>query len=213
MRRIAFVLLLFTFLTVPAIGDEVEVRRLEQSFSLGDADDVDIDITVGDITVEGTDDRDVTVDARLYCDDSNLERCRKQAQELRLVPRIGGSTFYVDLRRTPWSRLRGVRSELIVRVPRHLEIEIDIRAGGSATISGMKGEIEVDGGAADVSITYPRAEVGKVKLSSAVGQSNLIVDGSTIEGTGIPRNLTWNGPGRHTVEVDVGSGDVTVTLE
>lgn len=188
------------------------VHTLEQSFYPDGADTLELDLSIGDITIEGTDGRDVEVHVTLECGREKLDRCTERARALYLRPRIRREILKVDLEGTARRRLQGISAHMKVRVPRHMALELDLR-GGAVAISGMQSHLEVDSGAGDIDIVTTRQQVRSVKIDVGVGSADLWLPEGHIEGRGFPRSVTWNGSGRSEIEVDVGTGDVAVRLE
>lgn len=178
-----------------AAGDEAqEVRRLEQTFFPGDATAVHLGLAFGDVSVSATDGRDVEVELSLRCTRSDLDKCRRDAERLRLVARSGGGTLDVRVGHTPRARLGGVRAAYRVRVPRQLAVEVDVRVG-------------------DVEVTYPRQAVGAVHVDVGVGHATLWVADGKVEGSGVLRSINWQGPGATRLDVSTGTGDAVIHLE
>lgn len=196
----------------PLAAQDVEIARTLKSWHLGDARVLTVDLTLGDLTVEGSDRHDVEAELVLRCDRVDLERCRERAQRIYLAPRIRGERFDVLLKRTPRGRAHGITATLVLRVPRNLPVEIDLR-GGDVLVTGHAASLEVDAAAGDVALRYPQRLVGSVKAAVGVGNVDLWVADAHMQGSGFPRSLHWNGTGTIDLEVDLGTGDVTVTLE
>lgn len=198
--------------TMSAAAEDVEVRQLEQTFFLGDAGRVHIDLTLGSVAVTGVDGRNVEAEVRLFCVREDLEKCRRRAQQVILAPRVDGRSFDLRLKRTTRGRLRGIRAELEVRIPKETPLEIDVRAG-DVSVNHMASHLEVDVGAGDVHVDTAQRLVQWVKIDVGVGAADLWVQDAHIEGTGFPRSLTWRGSGQAKIEIDAGTGDIDVNLK
>ena len=190
---------------------EVEVRTLTQKFAINDATQVDIDITIGDISVQGSDDNFVSVDVTLECNRQNLDVCQRRANRLFLSPRLTNKRLDIRLRGTPRGHLQGIRAHMVVSVPKQMELEIDTRTA-DVTISGMTGNIEVDGVEGSVGITASQSDIREVSAKVGAGQVDLWVDGARIEGSGFPRSVKWQGSGSSEIELDLAAGDVDINL-
>lgn len=211
------VLALLAVLTVfwPQIGwaeeEETEVHQLKEEFFPGNATLFDTDLSFGDLVIEGADQRNISVELRLFCRRDNLEACERAARKVYVTSRTSRDRIELELERTPRARIKGIRAEMRVRVPHLMLVEVDVRAG-SVEVSGMRASIEVDSAASNVEITHERSLVGQVKVDVGIGEAHLWVDGSEIKGSGFPRSLRWAGQGSQHIEVDMGSGNVDVTL-
>ncbi len=203
---------LLAALAGPAKAD-VQVRSEQQVFYPGGATKAHLQLPFGDLKVEGSDGRDLEVNMSLACSREDLARCQDRARKLRIVARSDGQTIRIRLKNSGRGRIRGIKAELSVKVPRRLHLELDQAAGG-LEVSGMAASLEVDNSAGDVDIRYPQAQAGEVNIKVAVGEVSLVTqDGNRLDGTGFPRSIKWRGPGSHKIEIDMTAGDATVRLE
>ena len=195
----------------PAVSAEI-VHTLEQTFYPGESHTLEIDLALGSLVVEGTDQRDVKVEVRFECEREDLEKCRSRAHSLYLKPRVRRGVLHIDLKGTTKRRLQGVIAHLRIETPRHLGLEVDVRAG-SVSVGGMTSHIEIDSPSGDVAIVHHRDRVRSVKASVGIGKADLWVGEGHIEARGFPRSLSWSGSGQAEIEIDVGSGDISIRLE
>ena len=191
----------------------VEVRRVEQTYVPVESRAVRLDLSFGDIVVRGADREDVGIEIVLSCPSGRDQvKCQNRAARLVLEARNRTDHLVLRLRRTPRARLHGIRSDMTVHVPSDHNVEVDVRAG-SVEISGVNHDIEVDIGSGDTTIFYPQAAVSHVKGHVGAGRANLwLEDESQIEGSGWPRSFSWRHTGNGTVEIDAGTGDISVRL-
>ena len=211
MRRSILVPLLFALLPASSFAAET-VRTFDQTFFPGDAHTLELDLAVGSLTLEGTDERDVRVEVILQCDRENREKCDRRARSLYLEPRVRRGTLHVELKGSTRRRLQGIYAHLRVWAPRQLAAELDLRSGDIA-IRGMASNLEIDSAAGDVDVVHHRDAVARVKIAVGVGKADLWLGDGHLEGRGFPRSLSWSGSGVATLEIDLGAGDATVRLE
>jgi hypothetical protein len=190
----------------------VQVRTIHRSIFPGDAAMVKLDLSLGDIEIEGTDGRNIEVEILIFCHRENLAVCTTRAQRIYVAPRSKRGNLNINLKRTPKNRAQGVSARMRVKVPRHLSLEVDV-TGGNVEISGMEGSMEVDGLSSNVDIVHRRHQIGQVKLNVGVGKADLWLGEGRIEGRGFPRSVRWSGSGTSEIEVDLGTGDIAVRLE
>lgn len=190
----------------------VEVRTIRQEVYAGDVGKVEIDLSIGDLKVEGTSGSEVEIEVKLFCSRENVEKCTARAQRLYLVPRRRGSRLDVLLKRTSAARAQGIQAEMTVKMPRHLELEVDLK-GGDVVINGIENGIEINGVAGDVDITHRRHLVGQVNVDVGIGKVDLWLGDGRIEGTGFPRSLKWTGTGAAPIDVNLGNGKVNLRLD
>lgn len=195
-------------LVAPIAGAE---DRIQRTFYAGNAEAVHIKLPVGKVVVEGGDQRDIEVDLHLACNLEDEADCQQRRDRLRLVPRIGGRKFVLGVTGTPRARIQGIQAELTVRVPRQLDVEIDVK-GGDVVVNNVIAQLEIDIGSGDAEVSYPQDRAGEVLLDVGVGSANLWVGGGRIEGSGFPRAVTWRGSGENRLEIDIASGGADVRL-
>lgn len=190
----------------------VEVRTLSQDVYAGDVGKVEVDLSLGDLRIEGTDGSEVEIEVKLSCNRENIEKCKARAQRLYLVPRRRGSRLDIMLKRTSAARAQGIHANMVVKMPKHLEFEADLN-GGDVVIEGIENGIEINGVAGDVDISHRRHLVGKVAIDVGIGKVDLWLGDGRIEGTGFPRSLKWTGTGAAPIDVNLGNGKVSLRLD
>lgn len=202
---------LLGLVAVPSLADD-PVRRLEQKVFAGEVHTLEIDLGVGNITIEGTDGRDVEADVELFCVRQDAVKCQRRAQRIELLPRRNKGRLKMRLKGTPRGRAGGVSADMVLRIPKRLGIEVDLQAG-NLVVSGLSSHMEVDVAVGDVDLKGQQSDIAKVNASVAVGQADLWIGEGRIQGTGFPRSLKWQGSGEAEWEVDVGTGDVAIHLQ
>ncbi len=200
-------------LALPAAADHPAVRSLRQEIALGDATKIHAKLSIGDMVIEGTDGGKVEVELTLDCSRVDAEVCKTRAERVRLAPRMAKGELRVKLKNTPKARLRGIQARMVVRIPRHLPVEVDVTAG-TLKVSGMQSSLNLNSGGGDVEVKGSRGGTGEVDIDIGFGKADLWLGEERIKGTGWPRALNWTGTGDATIDIDVvGSGNVTVRLE
>jgi len=193
-------------------AEATEVRRFEQTFLPGPSGKVHVSLFWGPIEIRGTDGKTIEAEMQLFCTGDDLEACRQRAARLRLVARSTPKELRIKLKGTSRGRARGIKSRLVVKVPRRLALEVDAQKG-NISIRGMRSDLNVDAAGGDVDVLYPKKLVREVFLRVGVGQANLWLDDGRVKASGFPRTVRWQHDGRHRISVVVGTGDVDVRLE
>jgi hypothetical protein len=212
-RHLSLAVLLFAALlfTAPLAAQDIEVSTTSQAFLLGDAQKIHLELVVGSLTVQGTDSGTVETELKLLCSRSDLEKCRRRAHRVHVAPRIDKNVFELRLKNTPRGKATGISAELLVRVPHGVPVEIDAR-GGDVSVSDLRSDLEIDGVAGTINVHFTQRLVRNVKIDVGAGRADLWVDDAHIEGSGFPRGVNWTGSGDYDIEIDLGAGDVDVTL-
>lgn len=207
-------LILLTWLAGTAAHAEwVEVRSLEQELLLGSATQIQVKLSLGDVTVEGYDGQRVEIDLALDCDRKDMDVCKKRADRIQLAPRIRRGDLQVRLDRTSRARLRGVKARLKVRVPQSVPLEIDV-TNGDIYVTGVDTHVNINSGAGDVDVLARRDRTASVNVDIGFGKADLWLGDGRVQGSGWPRSIDWRGSGQAEINVDVvGTGDVSVRLE
>lgn len=211
-QALFFAMTLSLLLAASAMAEKTVRKKIEQTVFAGEVHTLEIDLGVGNITIEGTDSRDVEVEVEFSCGREDEVKCTQRAERITLVPRRKKGRLKLRLKGTPRGRAGGISAEMRLRIPRRLGIEVDLQAG-NLLLSNMESHVEIDVGAGDVDINGQQASMGEIKLAVGVGKVDLWLGEGRIEGTGFPRSLNWHGNGGAELEVDIATGDVSVRLQ
>ena len=195
--------------------DEV-VRSFRQQIPVGSADQVYLELPVGEVTVEAWDNPQVNLDVKVACNQKRSKsRCAEAAQGLRLVYNTSGDRLHVEVKN--WPKISGGKGlHLIARinVPRDLPLRTELGVG-ELNVQGTAGDLDVDLGVGEVNITLPKDSIRSVDLDTGIGEASLIAAGRRYESAGLmARELSWDkGTGRSGVKVDCGVGEIDVILK
>ncbi|MEM7582926.1 MAG: hypothetical protein AAF560_06065 [Acidobacteriota bacterium] len=208
-------LILLAALSAPhSLAAQVEVRTLQQELVLDTANRVHVDLSFGDVTIEGVKRGALAeVELVLECSREDMEACKKRANRVQLAPRTRRGELQIRLKRTSRARLRGIKARLKVRMPRDLPLEVDVNSG-KIYLSGLRSHIDVNSGGGDVDILGREKRTRLVNVDLGFGSADLWVGGGRVKGSGWPRSIDWAGSGQAEIHVDViGQGDVSIRLE
>lgn len=183
-----------------------------KTYSSRGVESIRIDFAAGELDVveSETDDFEVTMKAR--CPVGG--RCEERARALRLVSERDGRTLIFRLDGQKKSLPGGPKVSLRFRVPHDVGVRVHMGAG-DVDIGGVKGNVSLQLGAGDVSIRKDESTVHTVDVNVGVGDANLRVGRHRVGGRGfLSKHLRWSeGSGTGRVDVDLGAGDVTVSLD
>ncbi len=118
-----------------------------------------------------------------------------------------------------------------VRIPARIGVELQLGVGDIA-VTGLAGSVDVEVGVGDVTVEDAAGDVfanagvgevtvsgsadsyGSVSVSGGVGDVGLTVRGTHVDSQGVVgRSATWSGPGPARIDVEVGVGDASITLQ
>jgi hypothetical protein len=225
---------LFIVLALLAARADAATRTLTGTYEPGSTRSLELDIPFGDVRIEGTTGRSVRVRVEASCGDG--VECDAFLQGLRLESRAEGRALRVDLdtrdrdddldldwnghdsdRHHSRHRGRGPRNldlTVTVEMPRSMALDLDLGAGELA-IDGMRDDVSIDMGAGEISVRMPESAVRSVNVDLAVGETVIRQGGRTREYTNVlGGEVSWeSGKGEAGIDVDLGAGEVEVTLE
>ncbi|HYU34902.1 MAG TPA: hypothetical protein VEW48_22350 [Thermoanaerobaculia bacterium] len=214
MKKTAWMLAAAALLwTLPAYADRDEVvRHFVKQFPASDVDRVLVDVPVGEVIIEGSNDRQVELDVKLECDERG-GACEELSKRVRVVYSRDGGDLTLRLKEWPKSRNKGLEAHVRVSVPRELQLKADLGVG-ELRIASLEGGVDADLGVGELNITMPAFAVASVNADAGIGEANLIAAGRRYESSGlIAREIRWNkGTGRARVDADCGVGEVNVKL-
>ena len=94
-----------------------------------------------------------------------------------------------------------------------VDVGLGVDVGGGVWVGGMESHVEIDSLAGDVDLTHRQELIDAIKVDVGAGDADLWLKESRVKGHGFPRTLRWYGSGPARVNIDVGTGDVSVRLE
>lgn len=200
--------------TLPAnADDDVVVRHFDKQLAVGDARRVLVDVPVGEVVIEGTNDREVRFEVRLECDHQESE-CAEIAKRVRVVYSTEDDELALRIKEWPKTRNKGLQARVRIQVPRNLPLEADLGVG-ELRIENVASDLRADLGVGSLSITMPESAVSTVNADTGVGDANLSAGGRRFQSSGlIAKEIRWSkGPGKSHVEADCGVGEISIALK
>lgn len=198
--------------TLPASADEV-VRRFDKQFPINGADRVVVDVPVGEVVIEASDDRQVHLQMSLECDGDHND-CASLANRVKLVYSRTDGDLVLRVKEWPKTRNRGLEAHVRVLMPRDLPLQAELGVG-ELRIEGLASNVRADLGVGELSITLPASAVHSVSADTGIGEANLTAAGRHYESAGlVSREIRWNkGTGKARIEADCGVGEISIRLK
>lgn len=200
---------------VPAAHAGEKARELSRSFTPEADQIVRLDLSVGEIRVEGADIETVEAELRVECrwgDDD----CDRLLESVELDSRSTSRRLIIEIVSDSSWRKTKLEIEGDFRVPRGATLEVDMGVG-ELSIEGVAADLSADLGVGELSIRVPAAAVRSVGLDAGVGEAKLLGAGTFVEGRRsmlVGSEVFWDdGEGEARIRADVGVGEVTVYLE
>lgn len=213
MRSTALVLL--GFLATGAAVAEEEMRTIERRFDVTAEHRVFLDLPLGTIQVEAGAPGRAEIEIIVSCG-SDSGRCRERAEEIYLDAAEHQRSLSLEIRGLSNRLTRRPSVEVHLRLPGDTALEIDLGVG-EVYMTDLRGDVEVDLGVGEVTIFAAEEAVGELRLSVGVGDIDLQPRRRTQSDSGflfLGNELRWNdGPGSAYFAIDVGVGEINVTLD
>ena len=215
MRRFV-ILLVAAAMLAPAAWAGDKAREIKRSFALEAEQAVRLDLSVGEIRVEGAEIETIEAELRINCRWGDDDDCDRLLEKVELEARSTSRRLIVEIvSDSSWRRTK-LEIEGDFRVPRGVTLEVDMGVG-ELDIEGVTGDLSADLGVGELSIRVPAAAVRSVGLDAGVGEAKLLGTGTFVEGRRsmlVGSEVFWDdGEGEARVRADVGVGEATVYLE
>lgn len=214
MRKTAWILAAAALLwTLPAHADSDElVRRFVKQLPANGVEQVAIDVPVGEVIIEGTNDAQIQLEVRLECDKGG-SACKDLAQRVKVVYSREDGELTLRVKEWPKTRNKGLEAHVRVQMPRDLALKAHLGVG-ELSISSLENGVQADLGVGELNITLPAAAVGSVTADTGIGEASLVAAGRRYESAGlVSREIRWTkGTGKARVEADCGVGEIDIEL-
>ncbi len=236
MRQFFLIVILVAAVATPVSaqsGGRV-ARTISEDFDASAYEGILLRIDVGEVEITGVDGDTIRARIDVHCArNRNRKRCEDRAEDIALDTYDRRGRLVLDIDGTGLWRSRDAHVVVTLAVPRALATEIQLGTGeltveniagsvtvemslGDATLTHVSGDVLVDMGIGNVSVTMSQDVVGEVTLDNGIGETELRHrDGrSAIEGILGGIDVHWdNGPGPHTVKIDLNIGEIFVRLQ
>ncbi len=208
MRNTIEIVLMTLALAAPALaGDDIQNYR----FDATGVKLVRLDPAVGELEIVGADVTAVEVRMQIECDGRH---CDDKIDNIRLESKTKGGELRLEVDGYP--RHGDLSVDLEIRMPRAMALDIE-HGVGEISIEGVSGDIDLEAGVGEVDIRGSSKAFRSAQIELGVGESELSVDGTTIEGDSflfVGGETEWTrGRGQSTLKVEVGVGEATVRLD
>jgi hypothetical protein len=211
MKRILWMLALGSLVALPALA-KAPARSWSEEISAADLRNVNLDIPVGELIVEGWDRPEIHLDVEIQCPQSG-SLCREAAADTRLVTRSEDGTLRIRIEEWPRFFGKGMHARVEIQMPRSLAVEIDLGVG-EVRVAGLENDVQTDVGVGEINVSLSESAVAWVRADTGVGEASLRAGGHRYESSGLMvHELRWDdGPGTAEVRADCGVGEINVTL-
>jgi hypothetical protein len=198
--------------TIQVIGDIPFIEPVDSG------QPVSIRFGIGELEIESTSSNEIRADLRVECREKLSEAlCEKYRNRLRLEPRETDEGVEVRLVGLPKYKMRKLRLDGRVQVPRWSPLTVKVGIGDVDIYSDAK-DLLVEMGIGDLTVRVPSDSVGTVQVATRIGDATVSVsDGPSIHTKRrmlVGARVNWtDGEGDATISVGLKIGDAKVVLE
>jgi hypothetical protein len=191
-------------------------REISRTFPLEAGQTLRLELSIGEMRIEGADIDEVQAELRIECRWGNEKDCEQLLEKADLDSRTTSRRTIIEIVSDSSWRKTKLEIEGDFRVPRGAKLEVEMGVG-ELEIEGLEADLSADLGVGEVSIRFPAAKAGSVGLDAGVGEAELLGAGTFVEGRRsmlVGSEVYWDqGEGEARVRADVGVGEITVYLE
>jgi hypothetical protein len=173
---------------------------------------------IGELEIESTSSNEIRADLRVECREKLSDAlCEKYRNRLRLEPRETDEGIEVRLVGLPKYKMRKLRLDGQVQVPRWSPLSVKVGIGDVDIYSDAK-DLMVEMGIGDLTVRVPSDSVGTVQMATRIGDASVSgPDGPSIHTRRrmlVGARVNWtDGEGDATISVGLKIGDARVVLE
>lgn len=197
-------------LAAPLFAADADVQH--HRFDAAGLRTLQLDHPVGELEINGADIAAVEVRMEIDCD---ARDCADKIDDIRLESKSKNGELRLEVDGYPRFG-KGVVVNLEIRMPRTMALAIE-HGVGEVAIEGIDGDIDLEAGVGEVDIRGNAKAFRSAEIELGVGESELTVDGTTIEGDSflfVGGETEWNkGRGESRIRVEVGVGETSVRLD
>jgi len=202
------------FLASVATAD-VEIRTIQKQFEVDAEQEIRLDVPIGTVLIEAGEPGRVGIEIVVSCK-SRSSRCRQRAEEIYLDESQRRRSLALDVRNLSNKLTSRPSVDIVLTMPADNDLEVDLGVGRLQT-QDLRGDLELDIGVGEVDIFVTEEAIGTIRLSVGVGDADIYPWRRNQSDSGflfLGNEVYWNdGPGEAFIVIDVGVGEINVTLE
>lgn len=215
MKRLPLLITVLLLAGTTAAMADVEIRRISKQFEVTAEQEILLDVPLGEVRIQAGDPGRVAIEVAVLCD-SDSERCRERAEDVHLDASPRRHSLALDVR--GYSNKLTHRPSVEVRLTMPADNDLEVELGvGELQIEDLTGDLEVEVGVGEVDLFVREEVVGTLRLSAGVGEANLYPRQRGQDDSGflfLGNEIVWDeGTGEAYLVIDVGVGEIDVTLE
>ena len=202
-------------LVASAAAADVEIRTIRKHFEVDAEHEILLDVPIGTVIIEAGEPGRVDIEIVVSCSGRSA-RCRQRAEEVYLDESLRRRSLALDVRGLSNKLTSRPSVDIVLTLPADNDLEVDLGVGELQT-QDLRGDLELDIGVGEVDIFAAEEAIGTIRLSVGVGSADIYPRRRNQADSGflfLGNEVYWNdGPGEAYVVIDVGVGEINVTLE
>lgn len=181
-------------------------RTLEQVFEAASLEQVQIEVSVGELRIQPSSDDKIHVQVEV-CPREGWFRRRGAVEKAELRTDSDGGTLELALNRDRYEE------DWVISMPAGLRLAADVGIG-EVRIEGLREDIALDLGIGDLSIRGEAAHYGRVNGDVGIGEFHVDVpeEDARHDRALVSASADWKSAGKAGIDADIGIGDAEITL-
>lgn len=202
-------------LATPGLAS-AQLRTVEHAWAADGLREVELDVSVGEVTVRGTTGDRVEIRVGVGCDEDGWgsSSCPERAGDVDVTDRRGDGRLSLEVDGPGIWGSRGLHLDVELLIPSRLALRLDMGVG-ELEIVDLEGDVAVDMGIGEVSLRMPEAALESLSLDTGIGESSLRAPSRNEESAGLfTRTIDWRvrrGHARVRIELHIGEIDVRLS--
>jgi len=193
-------------LLVTSVKADDQVTRYH-TFDLAEIEEVEFSNSVGNIEIVPVSGNEMRVVLDIEGNRHGIFRRKVNVENMDLKVKERGDTLFLTFEE------EDTKAEWVIEMPAVAITVIEMGVGELKLEVGTT-DLDIELGVGDVSVTAPKASVGRINLNVGVGDANIrggeILDDDSVF---ISQSIRAQGEGDHPLEIDLGVGEINVRLE
>ncbi len=200
---------------VAAVASADPRREIRDDFDLDGATEVLIEMKVGELVIEASDNDRVEVEIELRCR-RDSPTCESQLERVEIVGERRSERLQIGFDGLSKSSSRRMEVEARIRVPAEIDLSVEMGIG-KVDITGAERDVYVDMGIGEVRLWLTESVVGAVYLDAGIGEAALYGASDGVDSSRsflVGAELEWESEADGSeVVVDLGIGEISVHLD
>jgi hypothetical protein len=192
-------------LVLSATTQANETRTLTHSFDIADSSELEIQFPIGKLKTVSHSGKTIDVTIELEPAEHDIDWLPDALADVQLDSRREGDDLNLSINN------KYVKQSWIVKVPDSMELDIEIDVG-NVKLLGLRNDADIEIGVGNVNIETAAGDFRRVRFDAGVGKTRLSDMPGEVdtERNMVGETLRYRGNGEHSIDVEVGVGNITL---